>query len=126
MTRRALQLTLVGGLTSVLIPRLETSNVSLGERFRVIAEIDFRPYAIVPEGSTGSVVHVCDESGEVEIALDQIVPGLRAWGNAFSLVPFETEAAIAALEHLPVVKLISGCNSLVPVAYSSQETRLCS
>ncbi len=113
----AIVMTAGGVLLSDLVDALAAPSVYEGLRVQISANLDLLPYAVVLCGATGSVVFVDQDSGEVEILLDVPVPGLAAWGNSFSLLPFETEAALAAVRCMPSVKI----SSRVPVQYPYKE-----
>ncbi len=111
-----------GLFTSAMVSPLAAPSVHLGLRVWTVDDIDLRPYALVPEGARGTVVFICPISGEVEIELDAEVPGLRSWGNSFSLVPFETEELMSAIRRFPGVQT----SPSVHAGFPSQEVNKCS
>ena len=85
-------------LESDLIPDTAASQVLAGLRVWLSREIDLMPFALVPEGSEGVVVAVDEVSGAVEVELDTIIPGLRAWFNTITLMPFDTDDILDAFQ----------------------------
>lgn len=83
---------------SELLPDKEVPPNLAGLRTRLSRDIDLLPFAVVPEGSCGTVVSVDLDSGAVEVELDDIIPGLRLWFNTVTLVPFDTDDILDAFQ----------------------------
>lgn len=71
------------------------TTFNLGDRVRVIREIDLYPVGVFPVGLTGTVVTACEKSDVPEIAwvrLDATYDVLAEWDNCLVVYPIEETA----------------------------------
>lgn len=122
MTKRMIVLNTSGAYESVLLPVGAFTSALVDQRLVITSPIDFGPYGTVVSGDTGRVTFVDQNTGEIEILVDRFIPKMRPWGNAFIIMPFESDAIIATLRHVPFVNKFFD----VPSSFTSQGSKACS
>lgn len=64
---------------------LGKTQYQVGDRVRVVRNIDLQPYTTVHVGEHGTVVYVGEE--ETNIEMDLLHKGLAPWGNCIWIIP---------------------------------------
>jgi hypothetical protein len=60
---------------------------TVGTRIIVHTDIDLSPYTVVLRGERGTVAYVDEGTGNTDIQLDRIHPGLHTWDNCIWIIP---------------------------------------
>lgn len=96
--KRAFMLSPSGEVVSAVIPKEEMPNAfQPGTRLKLQRMLDLSPYAILMAGTWVTVLAHCAATGSVDLVFDHVVAGLHQWGQTLTLIPFDTDDTLVAL-----------------------------
>jgi hypothetical protein len=98
--RPAITIDETGHLTSTIIDNDSAApSIAIGTRFTFHRPYE-TPWGEVPTGITATVIETNDDTGELDLEVQEKVPALFMWSGLLILLPFMSEDLSACLKLL--------------------------